>query len=74
MQLKKKKKIALLALKAVVAAVVVVAVVVDMEDAALKLHYLKIEEEVVAAASAVHSHAEVVAWVAVAKEAVAIEY
>lgn len=67
-QLKKKKKIAILALKAVVAAVVV-----DMEVAALKLHHLKIEE-VVVAASAVHSHAEVVAWVAVAKEAVAIEY
>ena len=72
-QLKKKKKIALLALKAVV-----VAVVVDMEEAALKLHHLKIEE-VGVAASAVHSHAEVAAvesaaLAAVAKEAVVIEY
>ena len=53
-------------------------VVVDIKDDALKLHHLKIEE-VVAAAFAVHSHAEVaaaasVALVAVAKEAVVVEY
>ena len=50
--------------------------VVEMEVAALKLHHLKIEEEV-AVASAVHSHAEVVAsgaLAAVAKEAVVVEY